>query len=125
MNKNPLANKISSALSESASDSGAVAIEIISLRPSENVAAMITTLNEVIGQPVSTMFLDAISERLYELLVESKNNETLILGLLEDVVVESDWLSPLSVKPSAQGSALALLVKRSAVNLDLEEYLKK
>ena len=61
MNNNPLANKITSALSESVSDCGSVAIETISFRPSAEVAAMIAALNEVLGLTVSTMFLDAIS----------------------------------------------------------------
>jgi hypothetical protein len=123
MNNNPLANKITSALSESVSDCGSVAIETISFRPSAEVAAMIAALNEVLGLTVSTMFLDAISERLCELLLESKDNESLILDLMDDVVEDNHGLS-LSVKTSAQGSALALLVSRGAVGPNLSGYLK-
>ncbi len=124
MNKNPPANKITSALSESVSDFGSVAIETISFRPSAKVAAMITALNEVLGQTVSTLFLDAISERFYELLLESKDNESLILDLLDDVVEDTRNFS-LSVKTSAHGSVLALLVSRGAVGRDLSEHLKQ
>ena len=92
MNKDPLASKITSALSESTSDCGSVAIETISFRPSAKLAAMITTLNEVLDQTVSTLFLDAISERLYALLLESKDNESLILDLLDDVVEDTRTL---------------------------------
>lgn len=117
MTRDPLSTKIASALSDSVSDP-AVALEIISFRPAEKkVAAMITTLYEVLDLSVSTMFLDAISERLYALLLESKENEPLILGLLDEVVEDTRNLS-LTVKTSAQGSALALLVSRGAVGYD-------
>lgn len=123
MNKNPLASKITSALSESVSDCGSVAIETISFRPSANFAEMITALNEVLGQTVSTLFLDAISEQLYERLLESKDNESLIIDLLDDVVEDTRTHLGLSVKTSAQGSALALLVSRGAVGRDYSELL--
>lgn len=124
MNKNPLASRISGALSESATDSGAADIEIVSFRPSAKVAAMISALNEVLGQPVSTLFLDAISERLYQLLLESKENESLILGLMDDVVEDRPGLS-LSVKAAAQGSALALLASRGAVTYDISKVQRR
>src|SRR4051812_34148325 len=122
MNKNRLASKISNALSESVCDSGDVALETISLRPNTNVAAMVSVLNERLGLTVSTLFLDAISERLYELLLESKKNESLILGLLEEVVKVGTNHS-LSVTAAAQGSALALLVDRGALTYDLSKDL--
>lgn len=121
MTRHPLSTKIASALSDS--DSGAAALETISFRPSAEVAAMIAALHEVLDLTVSTMFLDAISERLCELLLESKDNESLILDLLDDVVEDNHGLS-LSVKTSAQGSALALLVSRGAVGPDHSRYLK-
>ena len=98
--KRPLANKISLSLTESLSEDPNV-FDTITLRPSEDVAAMISALNELLRQPVSTLFVDEISERLCELILESKGNQS----LLQDVIDE----------PPQHGSALALLETSGAI----------
>lgn len=99
--KKTLASKIAVALNESISESESSQFETITLRPNEDVSAMIGALNELLRQPVSTLFVDEMSERLCELLLESKGNQSLILGLLEE--------------PPQSGSALALLMRREAI----------
>ena len=99
--KKSLANKISSVLNESITGSDSASYETISLRPAGDVAALITAINEVLHQPVLTLFTDEISQKLCELLLQSRENEALILNLLDE--------------PPEQGSALAELLKKGAV----------
>lgn len=99
--KKPLANKITLSLNESLSESDSDIFETITLRPNEDVSAMIGALNELLRQPVSTLFVDEISERLCELLLESKDNQSLLLDLLNE--------------PPQSGSALALLMRKEGI----------
>lgn len=100
--KRPLANKITLSLNESLSESDPNVFETITLRPNEDVSAMIAALNELLRQPVSTLFVDEISERLCELILESKDNQTLLQDLMDE--------------PPQHGSAMALLVRSGAIN---------
>lgn len=99
--KRSLANKIASVLTDSVTGSESDSYETISLRPSGDVAALVTAFNEVLHQPVLTLFTDEISRKLCELLLQSKENEALIIDLLD--------------QPPEQGSALAELLKQEAV----------
>ena len=99
--KRPLVNKFSLSLNESLSESNSDGFEMITLRPNEDVSAMITALNELLRQPVSTLFVDEISERLCDLILESKGNESLLQGLIDE--------------PPQHGSAIALLVRNGAI----------
>lgn len=100
--KKPLANKIASALSDSVSEMDSAVYETITLRPAEDVSAMITAINEVLRQqqPVLTMFVDEISEKLCELLLDSKGNQSLVQEVFNE--------------PLQSGSALSLLMTRGA-----------
>lgn len=99
--KKPLATKITLSLNESLSESDPDDFETITLRPNEDVSAMISALNELLRQPVSTLFVDEISERLCELILESKDNRSLLEGLID--------------APPQQGSAMALLARCGAI----------
>lgn len=99
--KKPLASKITLSLNDSLSDSDSGAFEMITLRPKEDVAAMISALNELLRQPVSTLFVDEISEKLCDLLLESKDNQELLQKLLDE--------------PLQPGSALSLLERKGAI----------
>ena len=99
--KNPLATKIALTLHESLSDSDSNIFETITLRPSEDVSAMIGTLTELLRQPVSTMFADGISEWLCEALLASRENHSFLIDLLDE--------------PPQPGSALALLLRKEAI----------
>jgi hypothetical protein len=99
--KRPLANKITLSLNESLSESDSDAFETITLRPNEDVSAMIGALNELLRQPVSTLFVDEISERLCELILKSKDNHSLVQGLIDE--------------PPQHGSAMALLASSGAI----------
>lgn len=99
--KKPLASKITLSLNDSLSDSDSVAFDLITLRPKEDVAAMISALNELLHLPVSTLFVDEISEKLCDLLLESKDNQSLVQEFLD--------------APLQSGSALALLGNKGAI----------
>ena len=96
-----LASKITNALNSSVTSSSTAEYETISFRPPERIGALITTINEIFGQPVLNMFTDEISQKLCDILLYSKDNESMILDLLDE---EPD-----------RGSALWLLIKKSAV----------
>lgn len=96
-----LASKITNALSDSVTSSSSAQYETISFRPPEFMAALITAISELFDQPVINLFADEISKNLYEFLLTSKDNESLILDLLEE---EPD-----------KGSALWLLIQKSAI----------
>ena len=98
--KRPLASKITLSLNESLSEDPNV-FDTITLRPNEDVSAMIAALNELLRQPVSTLFVDEISERLCELILESKDNQSLIQGLIDE--------------PPQHGSAMGLLATSGAI----------
>ena len=100
MNKT-LARKIKLSLNDSLSESDSGEFETITLRPDEDVAAMISALNELLRFTVSTMFVDEISEKLCELLVESKDNQSLVQEFLDE--------------PIQPGSALSLLERKGAI----------
>ena len=85
MNKT-LARKIKLSLNDSLSESDSGEFETITLRPDEDVAAMISALNELLRFTVSTMFVDEISEKLCELLVESKDNQSLVQEFLLSLI---------------------------------------
>lgn len=95
----PLANKIALSLNESLADSDA--FETVTLRPNEAVSAMISALNELLRQPVSTLFIDEISQQLSDLILGSKENVSLVEGFLN--------------APPAPGSAIALLARRGVI----------
>lgn len=99
--KKPLATKIANTLSESITGADSAAYETITLRPAGEVAALITAINEVLHQPVLTLFTDEMSQKLCELLRGSVENEPLILDLLQEF--------------PEQGSALASLLKNNAI----------
>lgn len=99
--KRSIANKVASVLDEGAGGADSASYETISLRPAADVAALITAINEVLHQPVLTLFTDDISQKLLELLLQSRDNEALILDLLD--------------QPPEQGSALSELLKKGAV----------
>lgn len=99
--KSPLTNRISHSLNESLSESDSNIFETITLRPNEDVSAMIGTLNELLRLPVSTLFFDEISEWLCEALLESKANKAILLEFLDE------QLQP--------GSALDLLRRKGAI----------
>lgn len=100
--KRSLVNKISLSLNESLSESNSDGFEMITLRPNEDVSAMITALNVLLRQPVSTLFVDDISERLCELILESKDNQSLLQDLMDE--------------PPQHGSAMELLVRSGAIH---------
>jgi hypothetical protein len=62
---------------------------------------MIVALNQLYRLPVATLFLDDIAEKLCELLLDSKNNQSIIEELLD--------------APAQSGSALGLLIKHGAI----------
>jgi len=99
--KNPLASKIKLSLNDSLSESDSGDFETITLRPNEDVAAMISALNELIRLTVSTLFVDEISEKLCELLIESKDNQSLVQEFLG--------------QPLQPGSAVSLLERKGAI----------
>jgi hypothetical protein len=99
--KKPLAKKITLSLNESLSESDSDIFETITLRPNEDVSAMIGALNELLRQPVSTLFADEISEQLCEVILESKDNQSLLIDFLGE--------------PPQSGSALALLMRKGAI----------
>lgn len=99
--KKPIANKIKLALSDTLSGADPGDFETITLRPSEDVGAMISALNQLLGLPVSTLFADEISEKLCQLLAESKENQSIVEDMLDE--------------PIQAGSALSLLVSTGAV----------
>ena len=99
--KNPLASKIKLSLSDSLSESESGDFETITLRPNEDVAAMISALNELLRLTVSTLFVDEISEKLCELIIESKDNQSIVQELIRQT------LQP--------GSALSLLERKGAI----------
>ena len=99
--KKPLASKITLSLNDSLTETDSVAFEMITLRPKEDVAAMISALNELLRYPVSTMFVDEISDKLCDLLLESKENQSLLLEFLDE--------------PVQPGSALSLLEREGAI----------
>ena len=80
--KKPLASKITFSLNDSLSESDSGDFETITLRPDEDVAAMISALNELLRLTIATLFVDEISEKLCELLIESKNNQSLVQEFL-------------------------------------------
>lgn len=100
--KKPLASKFTLSLNDSLCDSDSAPFEMITLRPNEDVAAMISALNELLRHPVSTLFVDEISEKLCDLLLESKDNQSLVQELLDG--------------PIQPGSAVFLLASRGAIN---------
>lgn len=99
--KKPLANKITNSLNDSLSNTESDAFETITLRPNGDVSAMIVALNQLLHMPVSTLFVDEISEKLCELLLDSKDNQSIIEKLIDS--------------PPQSGSALALLTRRGAI----------
>jgi len=99
--RKPLASKITLSLNDSLSDSDSVAFEMITLRPTEDVAAMISGLNELLRQPVSSLFVDEISEKLCDLILESTDNQSLVQEFFDE--------------PLQLGSALSLLRSRGAI----------
>ena len=100
--KKPLASKIKFSLNDSLSESDSGDFETITLRPNEDVAAMISALNELLRVTVTTLFVDEISEKLCELLIESKDNQSLVQEFLG--------------QPLQPGSALSLLEKKGAIS---------
>ena len=107
--KKPLARKIDLSLNDSLSESDSADFETITLRPSEDVAAMIGALNELLRFTVSTLFVDEISEKLCELLFESKNNQSLIQEFLG--------------QPLQYGSALSLLERKGAFHDQVSDLI--
>ena len=99
--KKPLARKINLSLNDSLSESDSGDFETITLRPNEDVAAMISALNELLRFTVTTMFVDEISEKLCELLLESKDNQSIVKELIG--------------QPLQSGSALSLLEREGAI----------
>lgn len=97
-----LASKITNALSDSVTSSSSAQYETISFRPPEKIAALITAINEIFEQPVINLFTDEISQKLCNILLSSKDNESLILDLLDE--------------GPDKGSALWLLINKSAIN---------
>lgn len=99
--KKSLARKIKVSLDDTLLELDSDIFETITLRPNEDVAAMISALNELLRLPVSTLFADEISEKLSELLIESKDNQSIVQELLDE--------------PIQSGSALSLLASKGAV----------
>ena len=99
--KKPLARKIKLSLNDSLFESDLDVFETITLRPNEDVAAMISALNELLRFTVSTLFVDEISEKLCELLIESKDNQSIVQKFLD--------------QPLQPGSALSLLESKGAI----------
>lgn len=99
--KKTLASKIKLSLNDSLSETDSDAFETITLRPNEDVGAMISALNELLRLPVSTLFVDEISKKLCDLLLESKDNQSIIQEFLDE--------------PLQAGSALSLLEKKGAI----------
>lgn len=100
--KKTIARKIDISLNDSLSESDSADFETITLRPNEDVAAMISALSELLRVTVSTLFLDDISEKLCELLIESKDNQSLI----------EEFIS----QPLQPGSAMSLLERKGAIH---------
>ena len=88
-------------MNDSLSESDSGDFETITLRPNEDVAAMISALNELLRFTVSTLFVDEISEKLCELLLESKDNQTIVQEFIG--------------QPLQSGSALSLLERERAI----------
>ena len=99
--KKTLASKIKLSLNDSLSETDSDAFETITLRPNEDVGAMISALNELLRLPVSTLFVDEISKKLCDLLLESKDNQSIVQELIRQT------LQP--------GSALSLLERKGAI----------
>ena len=99
--KKTLASKIKLSLNDSLSEADSDAFETITLRPNEDVGAMISALNELLRLPVSTLFVDEISKKLCDLLLESKDNQSIIQEFLDE--------------PLQAGSALSLLERKGAI----------
>jgi hypothetical protein len=99
--KKTLASKIRLSLNDSPSETDSDTFETISLRPNEDVAAMISALNELLRLPVSTLFADEISKKICELLLESKDNLSIVQEFLDE--------------PLQPGSALSLLQGKGAI----------
>ena len=99
--KKTLAGKIKLSLNDNLSESDSSDFVTITLRPNEDVAAMLSALNELLYFTVSTLFADEISEKLCELLIESKDNQSIIQELLG--------------QPPQSGSALSLLQEKGAI----------
>ena len=105
--KKPLARKITLSLNDSLSETNSDGFETITLRPKADVAAMISALNKLLHTPVSNMFVDAISEKLSTLLLESKANQSIVEKFLD--------------APIQPGSAMALLMSKGAIHDDRDE----
>ncbi|QDA57013.1 hypothetical protein [Thermomonas aquatica] len=99
--KKTLASKIKLSLNDSLSEADSDAFETITLRPNEDVGAMISALNELLRLPVSTLFVDEVSKKLCDLLLESKDNQSIIEEFLDE--------------PLQAGSVLSLLEKKGAI----------
>ena len=107
--KKPLASKIKFSLIDSLSESESGDFETITLRPNEDVAAMISALNELLRVTVTTLFVDEISEKLCELLIESKDNQSLVQEFLG--------------QPLQPGSALSLLERKGAFHDQVSDLI--
>ncbi len=105
--KKPLDRKITLSLNDSLSETNSDGFETITLRPKEDVAAMISALNKLLNIPVSNIFADAISEKLSTLLLESKANQSIVENFLD--------------VPIQPGSAMALLMSKGAIHVELDE----
>lgn len=105
--KKPLARKITLSLNDSLSETSLDSFETITLRPKEDVAAMIGALNKLLHIPVSSIFVDAISEKLCTLLLESKANQSIVEKFLDE--------------PIQPGSAIALLMSKGAIQVELDD----
>lgn len=75
--------------------------ETVTLRPGESVSAMIASLNELLRHPVSTMFVDEISQFLYQRILQGADNQFLLQDLVD--------------APPQPGSALDLLIQAGAI----------
>ncbi len=105
--KQPRARKITLSLNDSLSETSLDSFETITLRPKEDVAAMIGALNKLLHIPVSSIFVDAISEKLCTLLLESKANQSIVEKFLDE--------------PIQPGSAIALLMSKGAIQVELDD----
>ncbi len=105
--KKPLARKITLSLNENLSETSSDSFETITLRPEKDVAAMIGALNKLLHTPVSSIFVDEISEKLCTLLLESKANQSIVEKFLDE--------------PIQPGSAMALLMSKGAIYDELDD----
>ena len=108
--KKPLARKIDLSLKDSLSESDSGDFETITLRPDEDVAAKISALNELLRFTVSTMFIDEISEKLCDLLIENKDNQSLVQEFLGQQLQSGSALSLLERKGAIQNVASDLAI---------------